>query len=162
VYRPETYSAQYGNYLGVHINAVSKAGGNSFSRSSQRSHTQTMPSTRIAHSISQIQRSTLYGKNQFGAELDGPVILPWLYNGRKKDLLHVRLSGPASNVQDDGALHSPDRCGACGRLFCTSDRSQESHPIGPPLTPHASRPMSLKTAVRQSTFAGAAELPATG
>ncbi len=78
-----TYSAQYGGHLGIHVNAVSKAGGNDFhgvlTEANQNGYF-------AAHGRFDKQGNAKnpLNQNQFGGEVDGPVILPWLYNGRKK------------------------------------------------------------------------------
>lgn len=87
-----TYSAQYGAYMGAHLNLVSKGGGN------------------IVHgAVFEFLRNdkldsrnyfAAYGKpkpplrqNQFGFELDGPVYIPKLYDGRNKTFFMADYEG---------------------------------------------------------------------
>ena len=68
-----TYSAQYGSYLGVHINAVSKTGGNAFHgglTESVRNESSTPTAVLMPGPKNPLRQ------NQFGAEVDGPVVLP--------------------------------------------------------------------------------------
>jgi hypothetical protein len=83
------YPAQYGSYLGVHVNVVSKGGTNAYHgvlydyikntaldahNFTDRLPTATTPGTPKAP----------LNYNQWGFTLGGPVIIPKLYNGRNK------------------------------------------------------------------------------
>jgi hypothetical protein len=78
-----TYSAQYGAYLGVHINMITKSGTNAihgavleFVRNNEfDARSYFLPATAHQPPIRQ---------NQFGFELDGPIMIPKLYDGRNK------------------------------------------------------------------------------
>lgn len=77
------YSAQYGSYLGLHINMVSKSGTNQLHGSV---YDYIQNTSLNAHNFldqpgaaKQIQHY-----NQYGFALGGPVYLPKLYNGRNK------------------------------------------------------------------------------
>src|SRR5215470_11366613 len=78
-----TFSAQYGTYLGVHINAVAKTGGNeihavlreSVENDVLNAHGRFDPPNRPKNPLR---------FNQFGGEVDGPVYLPKLYNGKNR------------------------------------------------------------------------------
>lgn len=86
------YTAQYGSYMGVHINLVSKSGGNKLHGSAYdyiqndvfnaRSYFNRAPAA-IAP-----QRY-----NQFGFVLSGPVYLPKLYDGRDKTFFTASYEG---------------------------------------------------------------------
>jgi hypothetical protein len=78
-----TFSAQYGNYLGVHINAVAKTGGNSFHGVLRESVENDILNAHGRFDKPGTAKNPLH-QNQFGAELDGPVLVPKLYNGRKR------------------------------------------------------------------------------
>jgi Carboxypeptidase regulatory-like domain/TonB dependent receptor len=78
-----TYSAQYGAYMGVHLNLVTKSGTNSL-------HGRVLEFVRneIFDARPYFLRPTA-GKsplrqNQFGFELDGPIVIPHLYDGRNR------------------------------------------------------------------------------
>lgn len=87
-----TYSAQYGSYLGVHINAVSKTGGNAFHGVLSEAVRNDFFDAHGRFDQPGSPKNPLR-QNQFGAELDGPVIVPWLYNGRKKTFFMFDYQG---------------------------------------------------------------------
>lgn len=78
-----TYSAQYGAYLGVHLNMVTKSGTNQlhgnlveFIRNDAfDARNFFLPAT---------SRKTVLRQNQYGIEVDGPIVLPKIYNGRDR------------------------------------------------------------------------------
>ena len=87
-----TYSAQYGAYLGAHLNVVTKSGTNSphgavfeFLRNDKLdARNFFLPSTAAKTPLRQ---------NQFGFELDGPVWIPKLYDGRNRSFFMVDYEG---------------------------------------------------------------------
>ena len=83
-----TYSAQYGAYMGVHINMVTKGGTNAlhgnvveFLRNdkldARNFYTLPTPANPKA-------KKPPLRQNQYGFELDGPVVIPKLYNGKDR------------------------------------------------------------------------------
>src|SRR5206468_1525176 len=100
-----TYSAQYGAYMGVHLNMVTKSGTNSlhgslveFVRNDQfDARPYFLPAT---------SRKSPLRQNQFGFEVDGPVIIPRIYDGRNRTffmasyegLRQIRQSASLANV----------------------------------------------------------------
>src|SRR6185312_904338 len=78
-----TYSAQYGAYMGVHINMITKSGTNDlhgavleFVRNNIfDARPYFLPATSAQPPLRQ---------NQFGFELDGPILIPKIYNGKNK------------------------------------------------------------------------------
>jgi len=87
-----TYSAQYGNYLGVHINAVSKTGGNQYHGAITEAVRNDIFNAHGRFDTPGAKINPLR-QNQFGGELDGPVIVPRLYNGRKKTFFMAAYQG---------------------------------------------------------------------
>ncbi len=77
------YSAQYGSYLGLHINLVSKSGSNDLHGAVydyiQNTSLNAAPFLNPAGTPKPIQHY-----NQYGFDLGGPVYLPKIYNGRNK------------------------------------------------------------------------------
>jgi len=77
------YSAQYGSYLGLHINLVSKSGTNDLHGSVydyiQNTALNAAPFLNQAGTPKPIQHY-----NQYGFDLGGPVYVPKLYNGRNR------------------------------------------------------------------------------
>jgi len=78
-----TYSAQYGAYMGVHLNMVTKSGTNSLHGSVLEFLRNDILDARPYFLPANARKSPLR-QNQFGFELDGPVILPRVYNGRNR------------------------------------------------------------------------------
>jgi hypothetical protein len=76
-------SAEYGSYLGVHVNVVTKSGTNDFHGSvfeffqddalDQRGYFENLANPKNPRR-----------RNQFGVQVDGPLVIPKLYNGRNR------------------------------------------------------------------------------
>ena len=87
-----TYSAEYGAYLGAHLNLISKSGSNSlhgalfeFLRNDKLdARNFFLPASRSKTPLRQ---------NQFGFEIGGPVYLPKLYDGRNKTFFMTDYEG---------------------------------------------------------------------
>jgi hypothetical protein len=76
-------SAEYGSYLGVHINVVTKSGTNAPHGSFFEFYQDEALDSRGYYENPANPKNPRL-RNQFGAQMDGPVILPGLYNGRNK------------------------------------------------------------------------------
>jgi hypothetical protein len=92
-----TYSAQYGSYMGVHINMVSKSGTNQvhgalveFLRNQKLDARSffTLPTPANPTAAKPPLR-----QNQFGFELDGPVYIPKIYNGKNRTFFMSSYEG---------------------------------------------------------------------
>jgi hypothetical protein len=83
-----TYSAQYGSYMGVHINMVSKSGTNQLHGALVEFFRNQVLDARAFFTLptpaNPLAKKPPLRQNQFGYELDGPVIIPKLYNGKDK------------------------------------------------------------------------------
>jgi hypothetical protein len=83
-----TYSAQYGAYLGVHINMITKSGTNTVHGSAVEFVRNQVFDARnfflLPTQANPTGSKPPLRQNQFGFELDGPVVLPKIYNGRDK------------------------------------------------------------------------------
>lgn len=96
------YPAQYGSYLGIHINLVSKSGTNDLHGSvydyvqntSLNAHQFTDP----VGSPKQVQHY-----NQYGFAVGGPVYIPKLYNGRNKTFFFASYE-KINQVQQTSAI----------------------------------------------------------
>ena len=94
-------SAEYGSYLGVHINVVTKSGTNDFHGSvfeffqddalDERGYFENLANPKNPRR-----------RNQFGFQVDGPVVIPKLYNGRNRTF----FMGAYEGVRGE-ALSSP-------------------------------------------------------
>jgi hypothetical protein len=92
-----TYSAQYGAYMGVHINMISKSGTNTFhgaaveflrNQALDARTFFTLPTPANPKALKPPLR-----QNQFGVEFDGPLLVPRLYNGRDKTFFMASYEG---------------------------------------------------------------------
>jgi len=92
-----TYTAQYGAYMGVHINMVTKGGTNRIHGSvveflrndkldARNFFTLPTPANPLA-------KKPPLRQNQFGYEIDGPVVIPKLYDGRNKTFFMSSYEG---------------------------------------------------------------------
>jgi hypothetical protein len=83
-----TYSAQYGAYLGVHINMITKSGTNQVHGSLTEFVTNQIFDARTFFTLPTPANPTAakppLRQNQFGVEFDGPVVIPKIYNGKDK------------------------------------------------------------------------------
>jgi len=78
-----TYSAQYGAYLGAHIDMITKSGSNQF-HGALLEFVQNQIFNARGFFLPATQPKNPLRQNQFGFELDGPIVIPKLYNGRNK------------------------------------------------------------------------------
>jgi hypothetical protein len=92
-----TYSAQYGAYLGVHINMVTKAGTNQIHGSLVEFFRNQVLDARSFFTLPTPSNPTAakppLRQNQFGFELDGPVYIPKIYNGKNKTFFMASYEG---------------------------------------------------------------------
>lgn len=78
-----TYSAQYGGYLGVHMDLVTKSGTNELHGSVfEFIRNDALDARQFFEK--QGAPKTPFRQNQFGAEVGGPLVIPGVYNGRNK------------------------------------------------------------------------------
>ncbi len=104
-----TYTAQYGAYMGVHINMITKSGTNAlhgnvveFLRNEKLDARNffTLPTP-----ANPLAKKPPLRQNQFGYEIDGPVIIPKLYNGKDKTFFMSSYEGQRT-VQQATSLSS--------------------------------------------------------
>ncbi|MEO7142424.1 MAG: TonB-dependent receptor, partial [Bryobacteraceae bacterium] len=87
-----TYPAEYGGYMGVQINLLSKSGTNSLHGSVfEFVRNNWLDARGFFNAVGKPQAP--FRQNQFGFELDGPVVIPKLYNGRNKPFFMVNYEG---------------------------------------------------------------------
>ncbi|HLJ16604.1 MAG TPA: TonB-dependent receptor, partial [Bryobacteraceae bacterium] len=102
-----TYSAQYGAYLGVHINMVTKSGTNEFHGALVEFFRNQVLDARSFFTLPSPANPTAskppLRQNQFGYELDGPVFIPKIYNGKDKTFFMTSYEG-FRQVQSSTAL----------------------------------------------------------
>ncbi len=92
-----TYSAQYGAYLGVHINMVTKSGTNDYHGSFVEFLRNQVLDARAFFTLPTPANPTAakppLRQNQFGVEFDGPVTIPRLYHGKDKTFFMASYEG---------------------------------------------------------------------
>jgi len=89
-------SAEYGAYLGVHVNVVTKAGTNDFHGALfEYLQDDALESRGYFDNLSLPEPPKR--SNQFGMEFDGPVTIPGLYDGRNKTFFMAAYEGLRSN-----------------------------------------------------------------
>jgi hypothetical protein len=93
-------SAEYGSYLGVHINVVTKSGANDPHGSLSEFFQDDALDAR-GYFENRANPKNPRRRHQFGAEMDGPVVIPRLYDGRNKTFFMgayegVRAKGTSS------------------------------------------------------------------
>ncbi len=102
-----TYSAQYGSYMGVHINMITKGGTNQLHGAAVEFLRNQVLDARNFFTLPTAANPTAakppLRQNQFGFELDGPVVLPKLYNGHDKTFFMASYEG-FRNVQSNTSL----------------------------------------------------------
>jgi hypothetical protein len=94
-------SAEYGSYLGVHINVVTKSGTNT-PHGSVFEFFQDDALDQRAYFENRANPKNPRRRNQFGFQMDGPVVLPKLYDGRNSTF----FLGAYEGVRGEG-LSSP-------------------------------------------------------
>jgi hypothetical protein len=87
-----TYSAQYGAYMGVHLNLVTKSGTNSLHGIVEEFVRNDIFDAR-PYFLQPTARKSPLRQNQFGFELDGPVVIPRLYDGRNRTFFMAAYEG---------------------------------------------------------------------
>jgi carboxypeptidase family protein/TonB-dependent receptor-like protein len=85
-------SAEYGSYLGVHVNVVTKSGTNQLHGSLFHFQQDDALDARGYFDNPALPKNPRTSK-QFGAELDGPLMIPGLYNGKNRTFFMVAYEG---------------------------------------------------------------------
>ncbi len=92
-----TYSAQYGAYMGVHINSITKSGTNDIhgnlveyvqNNDFNARNFFTLPTSTNPNAV-----VPPFHQNDFGVEFDGPVFIPKIYNGKDKTFFMASYEG---------------------------------------------------------------------
>jgi len=128
-----TYSAQYGSYLGVHINAVSKTGGNQLHGVLHESVRNDILNAHGRFDQPGARKNPLR-QNQFGGEIDGPVYLPKLYNGKNKTFFMFDYQGRRQYSKNTGlftVMTAPMRRGDFSELLTAPKPVRLSDPVNP-------------------------------
>ena len=101
-----TYAAQYGGYLGLQLNLVSRSGANDFHGSVFEFVRNNYLDARGFYQAKPTPQSP-YHQNQFGFVASGPIWIPKIYNGKNKTFFMVNYEGlrqAQSTAQRDTVL----------------------------------------------------------
>jgi hypothetical protein len=131
-----TYSAQYGTWLGVHLNVISKNGTNELHGAGWEFLRNDALDARNFFTSPTI-RNPPFRQNQFGARVDGPVVIPKLYNGRNRTFFMVNYEGQRQ-TQSQSALAA-----VFPAAFRTGDLSAIATPVKNPLSPGQTFPNNV-------------------
>jgi hypothetical protein len=108
------YTAQYGSYLGVHVNMVSKGGTNQYHGVVYDYIKNTVFNAHNFFDTATTKKAPL-NFNQWGFTLGGPVIIPKLYNGRNKtfffgsyEKLNQKAQSPGTSTVMTAAMRAGD------------------------------------------------------
>ncbi len=123
-----TYQAQYGGYLGLQMNLVTKSGTNSLHGSVFEFLRNDYFDARGYFEKPGTPQAP-YHQNQFGFELAGPVVIPKLYNGRDKTFFMVDYEG----LRQSQTLAQPDT--VLTPLMRQGNFSETSKVVRDPLAP---------------------------
>lgn len=95
------YSAQYGAYLGAHLNLLTKSGTNGVHGAVWEFFRNNVLDARNFFLNPAVPKAPLR-QNQFGGELGGPVFVPKLYNGRNRTFFMFDYEGLRLRKQANG------------------------------------------------------------
>lgn len=87
-----TYSAQYGGYLGAHLNLITKEGTNQLHGAVYEFFRNDVLDARNYFQSASSSKAALR-QNQFGFEVGGPIFIPKLYDGRNKTFFMFDYEG---------------------------------------------------------------------
>ena len=87
-----TYPAQYGGYMGVQINVISKSGTNQFHGTAFEFFRNDALDARNYFQRADLPKAPLR-QNQFGFALTGPIVIPKLYNGHNRTFFLLNYEG---------------------------------------------------------------------
>ncbi len=86
------YTAQYGDYIGVHINMVTRTGGNNV-HGTAYDYIQNDIFNSYTFGATPGSRKSQVRYNLFGGVVSGPVVIPFLYNGHDKTFFTASYEG---------------------------------------------------------------------
>lgn len=120
-------SAEYGSYLGVHINVVTKSGTNDLHGALSHNYQGEALDAR-GYFDNRANPKNPRKRNQFAFEVDGPVLFPKLYDGHNKTFFMAAYEGVRSEAQSTAFATVPTALMRAGNF------SEVSTPIRNPLT----------------------------
>jgi hypothetical protein len=121
-------SAEYGSYLGVHINVVTKSGTNNPHGSIFQFYQGDQLDAR-GYFEDRSKPKNPRRRNQFGAQMDGPVMFPKLYDGHNQTFFMAAYEGVRGEALTPGFASVPTA------LMRQGNFSEIATPIKNPLAP---------------------------
>ena len=120
-------SAEYGSYLGVHINVVTKSGTNT-PHGALFGFFQDDALDARGYFENRANPANPRNRKQYGAQMDGPVVIPGLYDGRNKTFFMGAYEGIRSDALSTSIVSVPTA------LMRQGNFSEVSTPIRNPYT----------------------------
>jgi hypothetical protein len=121
-------SAEYGSYLGVHVNVVTKAGTNAFHGALfEYFQDDSLESRGYFDNLALPEPPKR--SNQFGVELDGPVTIPNVYDGRNRTFFMAAYEGQRSERTTSPITSVPTERMRRGDFSEILPATQIRHPI---------------------------------
>jgi len=87
------YTAQYGNYIGIHINESTKSGTNELHGTVYDYFQNDALNSRGFSTTLVVPQKAALRYNLFGGVISGPVVMPFLYNGRNRTFFTASYEG---------------------------------------------------------------------
>jgi hypothetical protein len=131
------YPAQYGSYLGLHINMVSKSGADNL-HGAVYDYVQNTALNSHQFFDAQGSPKQVQHYNQYGFDLGGPVFIPKLYNGREKTFFfgsYEKINQIQQSSYISSALTSAERSGDFSALGGYNDGKCTGQCLTDPTTP---------------------------
>ena len=125
-----TYPAQYGGYLGVQINMITKSGSNDFHGAAYEFLRNNALDAKPFF-LPQGRKNPPLRQNQFGVQFNGPVMIPKLYNGKNKTFFMFGWEDLRSGTQ------SPAIASTLTPRMRAGDFSESTTVVRDPLTGNA-------------------------
>lgn len=116
------YDAQYGHTGGGIFNIVTKYGGNQFHGQVYENARRTWLDANTELNDSQSLGKTSDNRNQFGFEVDGPVVIPHFYDGHDKTFFSMQLERYKENDPQSGVASLPE----CSPGYSTVDGTKQT------------------------------------
>ncbi len=126
------YTAQYGDYLGVHVNQSTKSGTNSLHGTAYDYIQNDALNSRGFNRSPTVPKKNALRYNIFGGVISGPVIVPFLYNGRDKTFFMASYEGLRTHTVTNAfsqAWTPAERTGDFSQLLSTATNGQSGKQV---------------------------------
>ena len=99
-------SAEYGSYLGVHVNVVTKSGTNQLHGAAFEYYQSDALDAR-GYFENRANPPNPRTRHQYGGQMDGPLVIPGLYDGRNRTFFMAAFEGIRSETQTSPIISVP-------------------------------------------------------